>query len=71
MGCSFHISAVNTSGPQTAKKTPVGLTMALDIALLQGSTVPLGATKLVKAITNMYQVVLNLIPGADVKKKSN
>ena len=38
--------------------------MALDIALLQGSTVPLGATKLVKAITNMYQVVLNLIPGA-------
>ena len=69
MGYPFHISAVNTSGPQTAKKAPVGLTMALDIALLQGSTVPLGANKLVKAIKNMYQVVLNLIPGADVKKK--
>ena len=34
------ISAVNTSGTQTAQKTPVGLTMALDIALLQGSTEP-------------------------------
>ena len=34
------ISVVNTSGPQTAQKTPRGLTMALDIALLQGSTEP-------------------------------
>ena len=34
------ISAVNTSGTQTAQKTLVGLTMALDIALLQGSTEP-------------------------------
>ena len=34
------ISAVNTSGTQTAQKTPIGLTMALDIALLQGSTEP-------------------------------
>ena len=34
------ILVVNTSGPQTAQKTPGGLTMALDIALLQGSTEP-------------------------------
>ena len=34
------MSVVNTSGPQTAQKTPGGLTMALDIALLQGSTEP-------------------------------
>ena len=34
------ISAVNTSGTQTAQKTLVGLAMALDIALLQGSTRP-------------------------------
>ena len=37
---AYFISAVNTPGTQTAQKTPVGLTMALDIALVQGSTEP-------------------------------
>ena len=50
---AHFISAVNTSGPQTVQKNPVGLTMASDLALLQGSTVPLGTTKLVKLITNI------------------
>lgn len=36
-------------------QNPVGLTMVLDIALLQDPTAPLRATKYMKAMTNVHQ----------------